>query len=257
LGLEVLLIAGFMYLMRCFGPANYGVFVTALSALVVLLLAIAGVPPGQAIAARALNTFLGGVVALLAYAAWPTWERTQVNEALARLLDAYRAHFQLVRDAFLHPATSYTAKLSSTRQAARLDRSNLEASVARLRSEPGVPPARLAAIDAILANSHRFVHAVMSLEAGLITSRPVPARDAFRRFTNDVDLTLYFLTAALRGSPVERDAFPDLREDHHALLESGDANVDRYELVNTETDRITNSLNTLTEEILELTSVIS
>jgi hypothetical protein len=43
---------------------------------------------------------------------------------------------------------------------------------------------------------------------------------------------------------------PDLREDHYALTHSGDARPERYAPVNVETDRITNSLNTLSEELL-------
>ena len=117
-------------------------------------------------------------------------------------------------------------------------------------AEPGVPPMRLTALDAILANSHRFIHAAISLEAGLVRSHPVPARDAFRVFTTHVDLNLYFLAASLRGSQVAAADLPDLREDHHALIGSGDPGVERYALVNVETDRITNSLNTLTGEIL-------
>src|SRR5450432_3505019 len=105
--------------------------------------------------------------------------------------------------------------------AARLARSNLEASAARLGAEPGEPASKLAALDGILANSHRFIHAVMSLEAGLVRSYPVPARDSFRVLTSHVDLTLYYLAASLRGSPVKSTDLPDLRDDHHALVHSG------------------------------------
>src|SRR5204862_416196 len=55
---------------------------------------------------------------------------------------------------------------------------------------------------------------------------------------------------ALRGSPITRADLPDLREDHHALVQSGDSLTERYALVNVETDRITNSLNTLSEDVL-------
>jgi hypothetical protein len=41
-----------------------------------------------------------------------------------------------------------------------------------------------------------------------------------------------------------------LREDHHALLQAGDSRIERYALVNVEADRIVNSLNTLSGEIL-------
>ena len=102
----------------------------------------------------------------------------------------------------------------------------------------------------ILASSHRLAHGMMALEAGLLTSHPVPAREPFRRFADDVELTLYYLAAALRGSPIHAAALPNLREDHNALVHSDEALNDRYALVNVETDRITNSLNTLSEQLL-------
>ncbi len=103
----------------------------------------------------------------------------------------------------------------------------------------------------MLASSHRLVHAFMALESGLTTSRAVAPRNAFRPFADHVELTLYYLAAALRGSPLTRADLPDLREDHHALEQSGDPVTERYALVNVESDRITNSLNTLSEEVLK------
>jgi uncharacterized membrane protein YccC len=253
-GLQAALLTAFMFCMRWAGPANYGILVCALTSLVVLLFALAGVPPNQVIGARALNTVAGGFIALAAYRVWPTWERTLVPEALARLFDAYRAYFQAIRDAYVEPGResdpAFVSRLDRVRQAGRLARTTLEASVARLRSEPGVPAERLTAIDAILANSHRLIHAMMSLEADLYRSQPVPARPAFRTFANDVDATMYFLAAYLRGAAVHPGDLPDLREDHRALLHAGDPRIQRYQLVNVETDRVTNSLNTLALEIL-------
>jgi uncharacterized membrane protein YccC len=250
-----LFIVVFMFLMRWAGPANYGVMVTALTALVVLLFASTGVAPADLMAARALFTVVGGTIALAAYRVWPTWERTQVPEALARLLDAYRAYFQAVRDAYLHPGLEHDAvfapRLDRVRQASRLARTTLEASVARLRLEPGVAASRLTTLQAILANSHRFIHAAMALEAGLFRSQPVPARPEFATFANNVDSTLYFLAAYLRGVPVEPGDLPDLREDHRALVQSGASHAERYELVNVESDRVTNSLNTLSVELIQ------
>jgi uncharacterized membrane protein YccC len=251
IGLQIVLIAAFVFLMRWLGPANYGILTTALTTLVVLLFAVTGIAPADVIAARGLNTVAGGLIALLAYRLWPTWERTQVAEALARLLDAYRGYFQTIRDAYLNPDANFAGELDRARQNCRLARSNLEASAARLATEPGVEPTRLTALSSLLANSHRLIHSVMSLEAGLYRSRPVPARDAFRTFANDVDTSLYLLAARLRGTLIKPATLPDLREDHHALLQAGDPRTERYALVNIETDRITNSLNTLAGEILQ------
>jgi uncharacterized membrane protein YccC len=251
IGLQIVLIAAFVFLMRWLGPANYGILATAITTLVVLLFAVTGIAPADVMLARGVNTVAGGLIALLAYRLWPTWERTQVSEAVARLLDAYRGYFQIIRDAYLDPNANFARELDRARQDCRLARSNLEASATRLGTEPGVDPARLTAISSILADSHRLIHAVMSLEAGLYRSRPVPARAAFRTFANDVDATLYFLAAGLRGTHIEPATLPDLREDHHALLQAGDPETERYAMVNIETDRITNSLNTLAGEILQ------
>ena len=251
MAVQVILIGVFAFLLRCFGPANYGVFVIALTALVVLLIAMTGVTPGVVIAARGLNTVAGGVIALTAYALWPTWERTRLPEELAAMFDAYRVYFEAVRDAYTQPAVSHSAQLDRARLAARRARSNLEASIARFRGEPGAGFDRVTTLDAILANSHRFIHAVMSLEAGLARSRPVPARQAFYPFAADTVRTLSLLSAALHGAATSPADFPNLREDHNTLLRSPDPQTARYALVNLESDRITNSLNTLTLEVLQ------
>jgi hypothetical protein len=51
--------------------------------------------------------------------------------------------------------------------------------------------------------------------------------------------------------PLKAGDLPDLREDHHALLRAGASGVERYELVNVESDRVTNSLNTLATELVQ------
>jgi non-ribosomal peptide synthetase component F len=153
----------------------------------------------------------------------------------------------------VEPGGEFAARLDRTRLAARQARSNAEASLARLRAEPGVSEDQVNILNKTLVSSHRLVHALMSLEAGLATSAPVPPREAFRKLTNDADATIYYLAAALRGSSIERGHLPDLREDHHALRQSGDPHVDRYALVNVETDRMVNSLNTLSGHVLYYT----
>lgn len=250
---QVAAIAALMFVLRCFGSANYGILVTAVTALVVLLVAMTGTAPKEVIAARGLTTAAGGAIALLAYWLWPTWERTQISEAMAQMLDAYRHYFRAVREGYVQPDAPFAHELDRARVAARLARSNLKASFDRFSAEPGASAESVSSLSGMLASSHRLVHAIMALEAGLYSSQPIAARDAFRSFANNVEFTLYYLAAALRGSPLTPDALPDLREDHRALVHSGDSLTERYALVNVETDRITNSLNTLSEELLRWT----
>jgi hypothetical protein len=103
----------------------------------------------------------------------------------------------------------------------------------------------------MLASSHRLVHAVMALEAGLARSSSTAAGPTFAKIAHDVEITLHALAAALRGSMLTLAMLPDLRDSHQALSDSGDAVGERHALVNVEMDRITNSLITLTDQILQ------
>jgi uncharacterized membrane protein YccC len=248
-GIELALLAVSMFVVRAYGPANYGIAATAITTMVVLLTALSGIEPGSVIVPRALNTVIGGAVALVAYAVWPTWERTHLAETIARLLDAYREYFHQVRTAFERPDAPPPHALDRARVAGRRARTNLEASVERVAIEPGNSPGQMRCLNALLANSHRLVHAMMALEAGLSTSRSAPARAEFRTFAADVEMTLGRLAGALRGAPLGPDTLPDLREDHDALIAAGGSETERYALVNVETDRIVNSLNTLAGDV--------
>jgi uncharacterized membrane protein YccC len=250
---EIILIGVFMFLMRWVGPANYGVFAVMVSALIVLLLTINGVSPKEVIFARGLNTAAGGVLALLAYLAWPTWERSRVSDNIAAMLRSYREYFSAVADSYIEKKAGDQIAIERLRQNSRTARSNVEASVERLTAEPGATPEQINRVNTLLATSHRFAHAIMALEAGLPLTPPVPARNEFRVFAADVEKTLSLLEEILAGSKVPEKKFPDLREDHTRLIAAGDPEKQRYALVNIEADRMTNSLNTLREEIVAWT----
>jgi hypothetical protein len=97
----------------------------------------------------------------------------------------------------------------------------------------------------------------MALEAGLTRSHPAPARAPFVTFANHVELTLYSLASALRGSRLDASELPDLRADHHALVQAGDPLTERYALVNVEADRMTNSLNTFAAQLAEWPAAVA
>lgn len=247
---EIILIGIFMFLVRWVGPANYGVFAIVISGLVVLLFTINGVAPKDVILARGFNTAAGGVLALFAYLIWPMWERSRVAENMAAMLRAYREYFSAVANSYIEKETGNRLVIEQPRQNARTARTNLEASLERLAAEPGTTPEQLSRISAMLATSHRFMHAVMALEAGLPLTPAVPGRNEFRIFGADVEKTISLLEEILAGGKVLEKEFPDLREDHNRLIAAGDPQKERYALVNIEADRMTNSLNTLREEIV-------
>jgi len=250
---QIAVVAVLMFIVRSFGAANYGVFATAITAMVVFLIWLNGVAPLPVMATRALNTAAGGAIALVAYWIWPTWERHQVSETMARMLDGMRVYFDALLENYVNRTPAAAQKLERARAAARLARTNFEGSVERATAEPGVPAESVRLLGAMLASLHRFVQALMALEAAISASHVSP-RETFHKFAADVDVTLALLAAALRGSMVVPEKLPDLREDHHALIHSSDSEG-TYALVNVETDRITNSLNTLGGEVLKWTSL--
>jgi uncharacterized membrane protein YccC len=248
---QILLIFAFTFLLRWAGPANYGILAIAVSALIVLLIAVAGISPKSVIWARGWNTAAGGALALFAYWVWPTWERTRIPERLAQMLDAYREYFHLLADAYLRQAVCDSRELDRARMTARVTRSNLEGSLERLASEPGTTAKQINRLNALLASTHRFVHSIMALDAGWLQTPIVPARPEFKVLAADIEKTLSLLAERLREKRVADKEFPDLRADHNRLVEAGDSRVERYALVNVEADRLTNSLNTAREQVLE------
>ena len=255
---EIVLIAVFVFVLRWVGPANYGIFGIAVSALVVLLIAVTGVAPKDVIWPRGENTIAGGVLALAIYALWPTWERTQVAEMMARLLGAYRAYFvTVVEELTKTDEPISTGRLDKARIAARLARTNAVASVERLRTEPGSRPEEIGLLSGMLASSHRFVHAVMSVEAGILPAARPTVRPEFRAFASDAVATLDGVCAILRRERAPMAKWPDLREDHRRLIHNPLATGGQYALANIEVDRMTNSLNTLREQLEKWKAVVN
>jgi len=245
----LLLVGAFALLLRWIGPANYGVFSACVAGLVVFLIADTGVPPVETVTARGINTAAGGMLALVAYAVWPTWERAQIRQTMAEMLDRCRDYFRAVMMRLEQGGEEVEAALEDSRLNWRLARSNAEASVDRLSGEPGATPEQLVLLNSMLASSHGVAYSVMVLEAELRHVSPVAPDPASLAFLHDAEFTLYFLAAALRGTPLALEGLPDLRRSHRRLAEAREGLAPGYDLVAEETDRLVVSLNTLREQV--------
>lgn len=246
---QLLLVGIFTYLLRSIGPANYGVFSVAISGLIVFLIAETGVPPAQVVSERALNTAAGGCFALAAYALWPTWERTQINEVLAQLLDAAREYFHRVVQSFGDGDLSTTA-LDQLRATWRRLRSDAEGSVNRIAAEPGVSRETLSCLTSFLATSQIVVRSIMSMESAVLEGKTDTPKEPFRKFATDIEFTLYFLAATLRGSTGAGETLPKLREDHRRIVESRNKFSANDEFLVITADQLTVALNTLREQVI-------
>ncbi|MDW2980910.1 FUSC family protein [Rhodanobacter sp. KK11] len=236
LALMAVLCVAFRYL----AGAHYGIAVAALTGAVVILLSFDGVNPGLAVSDRVLNTALGCGMALLAYVAWPTWERGRARTALAVMLDAYASYLH----ALAQPGQ--TALHNDTRSAARTARTNAQASIDRMRTEPATPPELLALARALFANGNRLARTAMTLEATLDDLAVLAEPAGVARFVEQAAGNLRAIAAALREQR-PTGPLPDLRALQRQLVgatqEGGDPAV--AELLARISDRLADNIDTL------------
>src|SRR5437899_10244955 len=84
------------------------------------------------------------------------------------------------------------------RVASRSARTNVQASLDRLRGEPRRDRALIALAEGVFANANRFVRATMALEAVLQDSTARPAEDEVREFATRVETALGEIAMGLR-----------------------------------------------------------
>ena len=234
------LMAGLCMAFRYLASAHYGIAVAALTGTVVILLSFEGVNPGLAVSDRVINTALGCGMALLAYVAWPTWERGRARAALAVMLDAYASYLR----ALARPGQ--VAAHRDTRTAARTARTNAQASIDRMRTEPATPPELLSLARALFANGNRLARTAMTLEATLDDLATLPAQTEIGRFVEQAADALQAISATLREQGT-MDALPDLRAMQRTLvtLVQGAQDHATAELLVRISDRLVDNINTL------------
>lgn len=164
LAVMAVLCVGFRYL----GTVHYGAAVTALTGIVVLLLALAGEPAAPTMVSRLIATVVGSAMALAAYGLWPTRERERIHMALGRLVRAYGAYLVSLREA------GGSQERREARNAVRVARANAEAALGRLLAEPATTASVAELAQSLLTNSNRLARTTMALDAVLGTAGSLP-----------------------------------------------------------------------------------
>ena len=144
---------------------NYLLFSLFLTAFIVGLLSFIGSSPLATAEARFLDTFIGAMIGLTAYFAWPTWEGAAAQEKFARLLEAHRDYAIGLLGALAHPGSIGATRLRLLQAAARRARSDAEAATVRLFQEPSQPPLTPAIAQTLIAAVSRLAHAELALHA--------------------------------------------------------------------------------------------
>jgi uncharacterized membrane protein YccC len=115
---------------------NYALFSVTITAYVVLLLALLGIPEHDAVVNRLLATIAGGILAMLSYLIWPTWEATHVRAQLRALIDADLAHTRQLLAGLSGSEPRDAARLQAGRSAVWAARASAQESLERMLAEP-------------------------------------------------------------------------------------------------------------------------
>ena len=226
---------------------SYAIFSAAITGYVVYLLAFGGSPEAASAIDRVTATAVGGILALVAYIAWPTWARDRVAEDLARLVESLAVYGRLVLRAFLDPGHRDPDAIYAAELASRLARTNAEASVDQMRGEPaGERGCSLATAQGVLATCRRIGIATLALRARIGDGSDV-ARAPLATLIDDVDVALASVADAVRHrTPVAR--LPRLRDDQDALARAAGAEPDaHWEILVAETDVLVDGVDTMAD----------
>jgi len=249
-GYQIALIFVFCFGMRFAGPGNLGLSAACLAALVVVLLALNGFPAHSTVLDRSVATVVGGALAIAATLVRPAWERQVMASRLADLLAAYRSYLELIA-----APTRERNDIQRARAASRLARTNAQASVDRARVEPGSTPDQIELGRSVLANSHRLVHALLTVDAVRPTVLQAGGLAELDEVLRLASVAITSAEVALRSGERPR-SIPDLRAAQAALVVAVKNEPERAGGLESAgalvyaSDRIANSLDTILSELI-------
>jgi hypothetical protein len=150
----------------CFA-ASYAMYSFAVTAIVVLLLEALGSTGLSTVADRGLDTLVGGALALVGYAVWPTWEGGTLTASTDRLLSALASYADVVLSAYVDPASVERSDIDAAATVARRARIAAQASLSRAVAEPRRAGADTDTASGILAAARRIVISLHALRANV------------------------------------------------------------------------------------------
>ncbi|HVN84294.1 MAG TPA: FUSC family protein [Candidatus Binatia bacterium] len=213
--------------------ASYVLFSVFLTAFIVVLLGLLGLPVIPTAEARIYDTFVGAALALTGYAAWPSRAGATTHKKLAELIHAHRVYAAALLRRLADPNAAQATVLRALQVDARRLRSDAEAAVARLRSEPRQTRISSELADLVIATVARLAHAELALDA-LVLTRPAPG-PGVRDFSDALDDALGNLAIAMETLQTPQP-IPPLRAIETALRGTTFGDI---------ADRLVDAVNTL------------
>ena len=218
-GLLVIFVAVSAFVAFSFLFANYAIFSIFITMEIVFLLAFVIPQTSMNALDRAVDTTIGGILALIMYIVWPTWEHPQVAGNVADRLEAVRRYFVKVMECYVHLNAYDGSVLDTFRMKSRLARSNAAASVQRAIHEPTSHHIDLELAQDLLGTVDTLIVSVLTLEAYLVDDPSHCALPMVSDFRNSVDEALRIMALAIREEQ-PLSGFPDLQEAFRSLQDN-------------------------------------
>ncbi len=213
-----------------FFDVSYLLFSTFLTAYIVILLALIGMPVLSTVEARIFDTVIGAGLALATYYFWPIRGDATAGDKFARYIEAHRDYGTALLGELARSGTFKPSELRALQAAARRARSDAEAATARLTQEPAQSPLTSDFAQLFMASATHLAQAELALHALAVSehwarnssnaSAEVTAHlDALRA---GFEVAMSRIAVALR-SLREQDPIPHLRPIYAALPPTGDS----------------------------------
>jgi uncharacterized membrane protein YccC len=224
--------------------ASYALYSFAVTAIVVLLLTTLGGNELSTVADRGLDTLVGGALALLGYALWPTWEADTLTASTDRLLSALASYADALLAAYVDPEAFDRNAVHTAATTARRARIAAQASLSRAVAEPPRAGADTDRAAGVLAAARRIVISLHALRATL--------EDATEHVAVPEVADIHeAIVAALRGLAAhDPSAVPGLRDKQEELdvettADPASLRARRLALVAAHLDPLVDSVDTL------------
>jgi uncharacterized membrane protein YccC len=207
---------------------NYALFSFTVTAYVVFLLALLGVPEHYAVVNRLFATLVGGTLAMASYLLWPTWEGGRLRSQLRALSEASIDYTRAMLDALAGDAPRDLSALQRMRAKVWSIRASADESLERMLSEPESTHEfdRHAAVG-IMAATQRLGLANAAL-SGLYSDPQTPAFACLRPIAQRLHEDEIEKTGGLRDASfaAEHELARDDRSQAQALRSALDLTID-------------------------------
>ena len=191
-------------------PASFTAGVAGFTAIVVFLLHAVSPDTTQLALYRGIDTLIGGVIGLTAYALWPTWSGRAMPRLLGELVEAQSEYLQAVLTALVEGFPPSTAQLRPLAKRARIAWGDAEGTLRSARNEPvrGAHLPQTAA--AMLAALRRLVYGVHALRLAIADLDPRRPRPELAPLSVALRSAVQTLLHRIRDEPSEA-VLPPLR----------------------------------------------